>query len=89
MYSYRIEFAERWCKKMPFKNGEGPLGDGPLTGRGFGPCKADRSKPNFQNLGRGLGKSHGRGRKQRKPMRMGYRCLGKRINPRGWFKQYN
>jgi hypothetical protein len=32
---------------MPYRDGTGPLGQGPLTGRGFGPC------------GRGLGLRRG------------------------------
>jgi hypothetical protein len=34
---------------MPYQDGSGPLGFGPLTGRGFGPC------------GRGLKRGFGRG----------------------------
>ena len=34
---------------MPYQNGTGPMGQGSMTGRGFGPC------------GRGLRKGYGRG----------------------------
>jgi hypothetical protein len=36
-------------ESMPWRDGTGPEGRGPLTGRGFGPC------------GRGLGRGFGRG----------------------------
>jgi len=43
---------------MPNRDGTGPLGKGPMTGRGLGPCgsgqrKGRGSKP---RLGRGLGR---------------------------------
>lgn len=42
---------------MPARDGTGPEGRGPLTGRGFGPCEGDR--PRFvgrrPRFGRGLG----------------------------------
>ena len=37
---------------MPGRDGTGPLGQGPITGRGFGPC------------GRGLGSRRGSGRRR-------------------------
>jgi hypothetical protein len=43
---------------MPAKDGTGPLGQGPLTGRGLGPCGAGLR----QGFGRGLGRGIGRGR---------------------------
>lgn len=36
---------------MPFKDKTGPLGEGPMTGRGMGPCGG----------GFGRGRGHGRG----------------------------
>jgi hypothetical protein len=55
---------------MPGGDGTGPLGRGPLTGRGLGPCAGysvprDANSPRFgrgygQGFGRGYGKSRGR-----------------------------
>ena len=45
---------------MPLKDKKGPLGEGPLTGRGQGPCEGDRSKINDVEFGRGLGQGPGR-----------------------------
>ncbi len=41
---------------MPQRDGTGPLGQGPLTGRGLGPCGTG------SGLRRGLGRGIGRGR---------------------------
>ena len=43
---------------MPYKDGTGPMGQGPMTGRGMGPCG--------RGAGFGRGRGFGRG--------MGYRC---------------
>ncbi|HWS48984.1 MAG TPA: DUF5320 domain-containing protein [Candidatus Methanoperedens sp.] len=40
---------------MPNRDKTGPLGQGPTTGRGFGPCSAGKG------LGRGFGLGCGRG----------------------------
>ncbi len=40
---------------MPRRDGRGPLGEGPLTGRGFGPCGRG------YNQGRGIGRGFGNG----------------------------
>jgi hypothetical protein len=40
---------------MPARDGTGPMGQGPLTGRGFGPCGAGRG------YGMGFGRGFGRG----------------------------
>lgn len=45
---------------MPNRDGTGPLGQGPLTGRGLGPCG--------RGLRRGFGRGFGRG--------LGWRCWG-------------
>jgi len=42
---------------MPFRDGTGPQGQGPLTGRGVGPCGDGRGF----GFGRGFGKGFGRG----------------------------
>lgn len=38
---------------MPARNGTGPMGQGPMTGRGLGPCR--------RSAGYGLGRGYGRG----------------------------
>jgi len=45
---------------MPNNDGTGPLGQGPMTGRGLGPCGG--------GMRRGFGRGFGRG--------MGWRCWG-------------
>jgi hypothetical protein len=48
---------------MPGKNGAGPMGAGPLTGRGFGNCAGQGQGAAGQGLGRGFGQGgNGRGR---------------------------
>ncbi len=44
---------------MPGQDGTGPLGQGPLTGRGLGPC--GRGLGFRKGFGRGSGRSFGRG----------------------------
>lgn len=51
---------------MPRRNGTGPDGAGPLTGRGMGPCKKDSKKTDQTStgggfFGRGRGAGQGRG----------------------------
>ena len=73
---------------MPFRNKKGPLGEGPLTGRGLGLCKGDRKDLNFSgfrenirnNFQRGVGFGQGgkgfgfkSGRRGAKPGRGGGR----------------
>ena len=41
---------------MPAQDGTGPQGQGPLTGRGLGPCGRGLAR------GRGMGRGFGRGR---------------------------
>ena len=46
---------------MPRKDGTGPDGKGPKTGRGRGPCKTGPSKPDTRRgTGRGRGTGGGR-----------------------------
>ncbi len=40
---------------MPFKDKTGPLGQGPMTGRGFGPCGDGRGMGGRTGFGRGRG----------------------------------
>jgi hypothetical protein len=40
---------------MPGMDGTGPLGQGPLTGRGLGPCGAGFRRGFGRGMGRGLG----------------------------------
>lgn len=44
---------------MPFKDGTGPQGQGPMTGRGLGPCGEGRGKG--MGMGRHMGFGRGRG----------------------------
>ncbi len=49
---------------MPNRDGTGPLGKGPKTGRQMGPCKdADPNNATFngRGMGRGFGRRKGRG----------------------------
>lgn len=41
---------------MPRRNGTGPMGNGPMTGRGMGPCNTNQA-----NYTRGFGRGNGRG----------------------------
>ena len=43
---------------MPRRDGTGPMGAGPKTGRGFGPCAWPAGK---QGRGMGFGRGYGRG----------------------------
>lgn len=45
---------------MPNKDGTGPLGEGPKTGRQKGNCKGAEPQPGL-GPGRGLGRGQGRG----------------------------
>jgi hypothetical protein len=48
---------------MPGKNGTGPMGAGPLSGRGFENCAGRGQGQTGQGFGRGLGQGgNGRGR---------------------------
>ncbi|AQT68643.1 hypothetical protein STSP2_01811 [Anaerohalosphaera lusitana] len=49
---------------MPFRDGTGPNGAGPLTGRGMGPCSGDAygRAPRRGYFGRGPGRGRGFGR---------------------------
>jgi len=51
---------------MPRGDGTGPLGQGPMTGRGRGYCITDaaRTVSGFLRRGRGLGRGLGSGRGQ-------------------------
>ena len=40
---------------MPNQDGSGPRGEGPLSGRGLGPCGG------YRGYGRGFGRGYGRG----------------------------
>ena len=49
---------------MPNRDRTGPSGQGPLTGRGFGPCGKGFSGRFGRGLGRGLGRGFGFGRER-------------------------
>lgn len=40
---------------MPRRDGTGPNGEGPLTGRGFGPCGSGYNQRSGRGRGRGFG----------------------------------
>lgn len=47
---------------MPYRDGSGPNGEGPLTGRRMGNCDANGNFSNdFVGRGRGFGRGFGRG----------------------------
>ena len=46
---------------MPFGDGTGPFGQGPMTGRGLGYCGGDGNPGRFQGRGGGMGRGFGRG----------------------------
>jgi len=54
---------------MPGRDARGPMGEGPMTGRGLGNCSGDRARDGQpagyfgfrRGLGRGLGRGMGRG----------------------------
>lgn len=48
---------------MPRKDGTGPDGKGPNTGRGDGPCKPDGKSGSGAGQGRGRGGRRGGGRR--------------------------
>ena len=41
---------------MPFRDGTGPCGEGPLTGRGLGPCGTGTYPRGAARFGRGFGR---------------------------------
>lgn len=47
---------------MPARDGTGPMGAGPLTGRGMGPCGGGRAFGFGRGAGRGMGCGFGFGR---------------------------
>ena len=52
---------------MPKFDQTGPLGEGPLTGRGFGPCKSGSRIGFGRGVGFGRGRRFGRGFYQETP----------------------
>ena len=56
---------------MPGQNGTGPYGQGPMTGRGLGPCGAGAGR------GRGFGRGMGRGM----GMNPGYGPVAQPVSP--------
>lgn len=60
---------------MPAKDGTGPEGRGPMTGRGMGPCASDPAfRSGFRRgFGRGFGLGRGFGRGRGFGFRRGYR----------------
>lgn len=58
---------------MPRGDGTGPRGEGPLTGRGLGPCNTDMQRgESGYGMGAGFGRGRGLGRRwwsRRRPRR--------------------
>lgn len=48
---------------MAFRDGTGPNGNGPMTGRRMGNCSPDQDFTNNNNYGRGYGRGMGMGRR--------------------------
>ena len=46
---------------MPCNDRTGPMGDGPKTGRGTGPCGGGKGRGAGQGMGRGAGRGMGQG----------------------------
>ena len=46
---------------MPFGDGTGPLGQGPMTGRGLGYCGGYAAPARVYGFGRGMGRGFGKG----------------------------
>ena len=57
MLTYKYNYLERGVINMPNKNGTGPEGRGPRTGRGLGPC--GDGTPQGGGRGRGFGTGPG------------------------------
>lgn len=52
----------KWGDNMPNKDGTGPKGEGPRTGRGLGNCGGQNTvRSQGRGLGRGRGNGQGRG----------------------------
>lgn len=62
---YNHSYLESEVINMPNRNGTGPEGKGPKTGRGLGPC--GDGQPRGGGRGRGLGAGLGLGRNAGKP----------------------
>ena len=59
-----LENSDKGGQKMPFGNGTGPTGNGPMTGRKMGYC-AGFNAPGSWNSGQNSGIGRGRGFRQR------------------------
>lgn len=64
---YSLWFYYLTPKDMPNRDGTGPEGKGPRTGRGMGNCPVDEKQDSpaagrGQGAGRGMGRGAGRGR---------------------------
>lgn len=67
---------------MPAQNNTGPMGEGPLTGRGMGPCNPNQTESTRANSGVfGFGRGFGRG---------GFGRFGRGFNRRsGFFRPWS
>lgn len=75
---------------MPGRNGTGPSGQGPMSGRGMGPCNTQSTGLNTnQGIGFGMGRGLGSGRGLGAGRKMGAgRGMGRGINCRYSYSQY-
>lgn len=62
--------------RMPGYDGTGPLGQGPLSGGGWGRCRGGQAGP-----GRGYGRGYGRGRGSARPWGPGYQARWDAVEP--------
>jgi len=53
---------------MPRQDGTGPFGQGPMTGKGMGPCRGMARTGYGIGMGRGMGRGQGRGMRFRASM---------------------
>jgi len=67
---------------MPARDGTGPMGQGPMTGRGMGFCTGARSN-NYYGYGYGCGRGFGRGM----GLRRGYGRYYNDLGPLGYKSQ--
>ena len=65
---------------MPGKNGTGPQGRGPMTGRGLGGCGSDSDR--IANTGQPVARNTGRGQGRGRRLTNGINNLKRRIRSR-------
>ena len=71
-------------KQMPARDGSGPMGQGPMTGRAMGYCTGNRATYNRFTFGRGLGLGRGMGYGRGMGLRRGYGQYYNDLGPLGY-----